>query len=208
MNGPGRKVFTHARLAALAGVKPGRLRYWESTGLVHSLTAEQSVRGSYDVRLYDFNQALTVLALAELRRENISLQHLRQIVDHLRERKYEVSEVRFGLAGQRLFFQAPDGEWEDLRDPRQIILSEVLDLRPLRQKLATAAARDRKAARAQSEKRRGALGSKSLVAGTRVPVATVKRLLDHGYSTDEVTAAYPSLTREDVAAVRAGALTA
>ena len=40
------------------------------------------------------------------------------------------------------------------------------------------------------------------VAGTRIPVTAVKAYLDAGCSTDDVIAAYPDLSRQDVDAVR------
>ena len=61
------------------------------------------------------------------------------------------------------------------------------------------------AAVGQTEKRRGAMGSKELVAGTRVPVATIRRYLDRGVDVAEVLEAFPVLEREDVEAVRASA---
>lgn len=194
-----RAIFTHQRLAELAGVRPNRLRYWERSGLVQALV-QPSMRGRGSVRLYGYTEALTVLVLASLR-ENISLQHIRQIVNHLRERQFSVPEVRFALAGTRVFFQTPDGAWEDVRDPAQIVLHETLDLRPLRAKLQRAVQRSA-ATYGETERRRGARGSKPLVAGTRVPVEAVQRYLDRGISVNEILEAYPALTEDDVKRVR------
>ena len=202
-----RLMFTHAHLAELADVKPARLRYWESTGLVEASASEESVRGRHVVRLYDFKAALTVLALAALRHEHVTLQHLRQIVAHLRQRDFDVPEVKFALAGPRVFFQTPDGEWEDVRDPAQIVLHQTLDLRLLRARLARALERS-ELAHGQTERRRGALGSKPVVAGTRVPVDAVRRYLERGYSSDQIITAYPSLTEADIDAIRTGAVPA
>lgn len=46
-------------------------------------------------------------------------------------------------------------------------------------------------------------GGKAVVAGTRVPVFMVHARLESGWTEDEVRQAYPRLTAEDVAAVRA-----
>jgi uncharacterized protein (DUF433 family) len=148
------------------------------------------------VRLYTYSEALTVLVLASLR-ENISLQHIRQIVSHLRERQFGVPEVRFALAGPRVFFQTPDGKWEDVRDPNQIVLHETLDLRPLRAKLQSATQRAADSY-GRTEKRRGARGSKPLIAGTRVPVEAIQRYLERGIPVSEILEAYPALNESDV----------
>ncbi|MGH3754669.1 MAG: DUF433 domain-containing protein [Pseudonocardiaceae bacterium] len=52
------------------------------------------------------------------------------------------------------------------------------------------------------ERRRGALGNKQVLAGTRVPVETVRRYLDHGRSTAEILHSFPVLSEEDIEAVR------
>jgi uncharacterized protein (DUF433 family) len=46
------------------------------------------------------------------------------------------------------------------------------------------------------------MGSKPLVAGTRVPVATVQRYLDAGKSIEDVLAAFPVLEKADVEVIR------
>ena len=199
---PDQVVFTHTRLADLANVKPGRLRYWETSGLVHAVV-QPSTRGRGSVRLYSYTDALTVLVLASLR-ESLSLQQIRQIVDHLRKREFDVPEIRFAFAGQRVFFQTPDGVWEDGRQRDQIVLSGTLDLRILRTRLDGAAARSENAV-GKTERRRGALGSKPLVAGTRVPVAAVVRYLERGTPVEEILAAYPALTEDDVNGIRPAA---
>jgi DNA-binding transcriptional MerR regulator len=197
-------MFTHAKLAEMADVKPNRLSYWERSGLVHAHEGEG--RGSRKVRLYDYQDALTVLILAELR-EVVSLQHIRQIVAHLRDRRFDVPEVKFATAGKRVFFQLPDGAWEDVRDPSQIVLHQTLDLRPLRARLAAAGAR-RSEDVGRVERRRGARGSQPLVAGTRVPVAAVQRFIAAGASQERILEAYPALMEEDVEVIRSLPVTA
>ncbi|MGH3889364.1 MAG: DUF433 domain-containing protein [Pseudonocardiaceae bacterium] len=71
----------------------------------------------------------------------------------------------------------------------------------LRQRIAQGARRD-EALVGKVEHRRGALGNKPLLAGTRVPVETVQRYLAAGRSTDDVLEAFPMLTAGDVEAVR------
>ena len=192
-------MFTHSRLAELAGVSAKRLSYWEESGLIRARTTG-AMRGKRVVRLYGYSDAFTVLILAALR-ERVSLQHIRQIVRHLRERDFQVPEVRFAVVGPRVFFQTPDGEWEDVRDPMQIVISETLDLRPLRARLDRSNERDEQQL-GKVERRRGALGSQPLIAGTRVPVSAVERYLARGASVERILTAYPGLTAEDVTSVK------
>lgn len=195
-------MLTRARVAGLSDVSERRLSYWEQTGLLHS-TVETRIAGNRRIRLYDFQDAMTALVLSALR-ERVSLQHVRQIVAHLRELRYGVTEVKFAIAGNRVHFQLPDGTWGDMVDPGQIVLHEVLDLQPLRAKVLNAGRREAEQA-GQVERRRGVHGSKPVFAGTRVPVKAVLAYIERGRSNDEILAAYPALTPADLEAARATA---
>jgi uncharacterized protein (DUF433 family) len=150
---------------------------------------------------------MSLLIAAALRQKGVSLQHIRVIVEHLRSRGYPepLTQVPFAVVGDRVYFQHEDGTWEgDLR-PDQAIIHEVLELVPLRARIREAEQRERETV-GHVEKRRGAMGSKPVIAGTRVPVATVQRFLSSGRTVDDVLRAYPQLERADIeAAARAAA---
>lgn len=155
-------VFTEARVRALAGVGYRQLRYW-ARDLVPP-AVERQVGRRRGVRLYDLDGVLTVMILADLKRRGHSLQHLRQIAAHIGERGLHFSELRFATSGSRVHFQAPDGTWQDA-ERSQLIDPEVVPLSPLREQVNRARTRD-PATVGRVERRRGALGSKPLVAGT------------------------------------------
>ncbi len=194
-------VFTEKRVRALAGVTQNQLRYW-ARDLVRP-AIDRQVGHRRGVRLYDFNGALMVMILAELKARGKSLQHLRQVAAHIERDGLRFSELRFATAGGRVHFQRPDGSWQDADRP-QTIDAEVVPLDPLRARLRRSVQR-RADSVGRTERRRGTLGSKNVVAGTRVPVATVERYLERGVGVDEVLEAFPTLKREDVEAVRASA---
>src|SRR5262249_49385787 len=195
-------AVTRDRAAELAGLSVRQVEYWSTTGLIkptvcHRLTSHRQVR------LYGFLDLMALMVAAELRKRGVSLQHIRMIVAHLRDRGYEapLTELRFATEGQRVYFQHPDGFWESGAAPDQMVLPQVLDLRPLRARLARIGERD--ASRiGRVERRRGVLGSKPVLGGTRVPVETVRRYLESGRSVDDILRAFPVLERDDVEAVR------
>lgn len=192
-------MLTRARIARLSSVTERRLDYWERTGLLRS-TVEEGLTGNRRTRLYGFQDAMTAMVLASLR-EQVSLQHIRQIVDHLRRLRYSVTEVEFALVGNQVYFQTPDGDWGGVKDPGQIVLHQVLDLRPLRSAVLNAGRRGDDE-RGRIERRRGVHGSKPVIAGTRIPVRAVRAYLVAGKSDAEILAAYPSLSLEDLETVR------
>jgi DNA-binding transcriptional MerR regulator len=192
--------FPDTRARQLAQVSMRRLRYWEETGLVvPSIRRQLSPKNT--VRLYSFQDLLALLVVAELRTErDMSLQHIRRVVEHLRSRGYgaPLREVKFATLGGEIYFQHPDGSWEgDLR-PDQRVLEKVLHLDPLRARIARAA--ERRADEAgQVVKKRGVHASAPVFAGTRIRVSTVQEYLRHGYDTDAILEAFPDLQAADVA---------
>jgi len=192
-------MLTRTRIARLSSVTERRLDYWEKTGLLHS-TVNEGLTGNRRTRLYGFEDAMTAMVLAALR-EHVTLQHIRQIVDHLRRIQYRVTEVSFALIGTQVYFQTPDGDWGGAEDPGQVVLHQVLDLRPLRTAVLNAGRR-REDEHGLIERRRGVHGSKPVIAGTRIPVRAVQAHFEAGRSDEDILKAYPSLTPEDLATVR------
>jgi hypothetical protein len=98
-------------------------------------------------------------------------------------------------------FQREDGTWEGGLHPDQIVLHQVLNLRLIRDRIAEGLQRDR-SQHGRTKRRRGALASKPVLAGTCIPVDTVRRYLEAGRSTADVLEAYPDLTEADIEALR------
>jgi DNA-binding transcriptional MerR regulator len=82
-------AFPDTRARQLAGVSMRRLRYWEETGLVVP-SIQRRLGPKSTVRLYGFADLLSLLVVAELRTErDMSLQHIRRVVEYLRARGYQ-----------------------------------------------------------------------------------------------------------------------
>ncbi|MBJ7596520.1 MAG: DUF433 domain-containing protein [Candidatus Dormibacteraeota bacterium] len=57
-------------------------------------------------------------------------------------------------------------------------------------------------------RQRGLLGSKPVIAGTRIPLASIQRLAADGATASQIGELYPDLTDEDIrAALAAGSVT-
>ncbi len=176
-----------------------QLDYWHRTGLIGP-SVDRRLTPGRRVRLYGFVDLLALMVAAELREHRISLQHIRAIVDHLRARGYDqpLTQLVFATRGRRVYFQHDDGTWESDIAPDQLVLSEVLNLKPLRRRIADGLKRD-EADVGHVERRRGALGSKPVLAGTRVPVETVRRYLDAGRTVERRSrACAPPLREGDI----------
>lgn len=196
-------VSVPSKLAAeIARISERQVSYWEQKNVARPTVVASPRDSMRRVRLYDYTEMMSLMIAAELRDRKVSLQHIRQVVEHLRERGYDrpLTDVEFATVGSELYFRHPDGTWEGGLRPDQIVIHQVLNLEPLRTRLLEGIQRPADSV-GTIERRRGAHGSKPLLGGTRVPVDTVRRYLAAGRSEDQVLAAFPSLTKADVRAV-------
>ena len=191
------------RAAQLAGITMKQLRDWEKTGLVvPSVRQEISPRNT--VRLYSFQDLVELLVVAELRhRPGISLQHVRRLVSYLSTLDFAapLRELKFATRGKEIYINFPDGTWSGDPYPDQIIFRHAIALQDVAAKIGRVRDREPETA-GQVTSRRGVHRSKPVLAGTRIPVATVQRYLDAGYDTAAIIREYPSLTPADVDAAR------
>lgn len=196
-------AFPDSSAAKIAGVSLRRLRYWEENGLV-TPSIKRQLSPHNTVRLYSFQDLLSLLVVSVLRTErDMSLQHIRRVVKHLRSRGYEapLRELRFATVGHEIYFQHPDGAWEGDVRPDQIVLEKTIHLDPLRARIDAATARPANDA-GRVVRRRGVHGSKPIFAGTRIPVAAVQNYLQAGYEPEAIIEEYPSLTQADIEAAK------
>lgn len=195
-------AVTRDTAAKIARLSLRQVDYWAKTDLVPA-SIDGALGARQHIRLYSYLDLLALSVAAELKRRGVSLQHIRQIVRHLKARGYDrpLTQLTYATIDNQLYFQREDGTWEGGLRPDQIVLHEVLNLRPLRDRITEAVQRDHTQL-GRTERRRGTLGSKPVLAGTRIPVDTVRRYLLAGRSNADVLEAYPDLAEADIEAVR------
>ncbi|MFZ5851976.1 MAG: DUF433 domain-containing protein [Actinomycetota bacterium] len=201
---------TPERAAEIAGVTLRQVDYWDRTGLV-SPSVRREISPRNVVRLYGFADLVELYSVGQLLRQNITLQHVRSAVEHLRAEgiRNPLREVVFATHGREIYFQRPDGSWAGGHLPDQIVIRQFLPLEEIR-----AAVRQR--ARSQRSRRdvgrivrkRRVHGSQPVLAGTRVPVEAVAAYLERGYDDARILRAYPLLEPADIEAVRETLVTA
>jgi uncharacterized protein (DUF433 family) len=190
------------RARELARITMRQLRYWEKTGLVVPSIRRQISPGK-TVRLYGFEDLLELLVAAELRhRPGISLQHIRRIIEHLRQRdiRAPLREVRFATHGKHIYIQFPDGNWSGDPLPDQLIIQQAVALNLVSARILERVSQRDPDDAGRIVKRPGVLGGKPVFAGTRIPVGTVQRYLQAGYDADAILEEYPSLKPADIEA--------
>lgn len=195
-------AVTRDTAAKTARLSLRQVDYWAKTGLIPA-SIDGAVSAGRRVRLYSFLDLLALSVAAELKQRGVSLQHIRQIVRHLKARGYDrpLTQLTYATVDKQVYFQCEDGTWEGGLRPDQIVLHEVLNLKPIRDRIAQGVHRDSDQV-GRTERRRGAVGNKPVLAGTRIPVDTVRRYLLAGRSNADVLEAYPDLAEADIDAVR------
>lgn len=177
---------------------------WVKHGVVTVDTERQL--GSRRVRLFSFPNLVEAKTAAWLR-DKTSLQLIRKIVERLRSEDLErplaevkVAVIESGRSGPLVVVvQRSDGAWEHGADGQQIMRVTV-PLHRFAEELNRSAEKERRRTltAGQVERRRGRLGSVPVLAGTRVPTETIRRLTAAGWSTDRILKNYPGLGRSDI----------
>jgi uncharacterized protein (DUF433 family) len=189
--------FTEAQAARLTGVSLRQLRYWAGDGFfAPSLTTP-------GLHLYNFRDLVSLKVLNQLRnKEAIPLQELRRTkkkLSDLGERLW--GETTLYVFGKRVVFHNPaTGRLEEaatgqgvLKIPLKIMTGDV-------QKAVDAMRQRSPESIGQIERKRGVVQSQPIIAGTRIPVASVRAFAEAGYSPEAIRKQYPSLTIADIKA--------
>ncbi len=195
-------AFTAERVRTLTGLTLRQLQYWdEQRFIVPALTAR---KGRGRKRLYSFRDLVSLRVAAQLRSLGISLQQIRKVHAHLQNLDYRqpLAELRFFVSGGRLYFE----EARTIRSGRrqeQVVASYVVPLGEIAQGLASQVAKAHDRRSGEIERRRGTLGGQPVIKGTRITVASIKRLARDGASRAEIRQLYPDLKPADIRAALA-----
>lgn len=192
--------FTEAQAARLTGVSLRQLRYWADDGFFAPSLATPDLP---HLRLYSFRDLVSLKVLNQLRnKEKIPLQELRRTKRRLSELGERLwGETTLYVFGKRVVFHNPaTGRLEEaatgqgvLKIPLKVVTGDI-------QKAVDAMRQRRPEAIGKIERTRGVVQYKPVIAGTRIPVASIRAFAEAGYSHEAIREQYPSLTIGDIKA--------
>jgi uncharacterized protein (DUF433 family) len=191
------QAFTADRARTLTRLSLRQLQYWDEQGFISpGLTAR---KGRGRKRLYSFRDLVSLRVAGQLRNLGISLQQIRKVHAHLRKLDYRepLAQLQFFVSNGRLYFQEANTIRAGRR-PEQVLASYVIPVGEIAHGLAGQIAKLRERRPGQIERRRGTLGGQAVIKGTRVTVASIKRLAQDGASQAEILEMYPDLKPADV----------
>lgn len=196
-------AFTADQVMKLTGLTLRQLAYWDNLGFFQPQYAAEDRRLPY-ARIYSFRDVVGLRTLSVLKSEyKCSLPHLRQVAEELsRHSEAPWSEITLYVLNRKVHFKEPDtGRVRGVVDGQYVMLpirSVMEDIRNAADKL-----RQRNIEQiGRIEKHRYISHQAEVISGTRIRVATIQHFIEAGYSTDQILREYPTLTAEDVDAVR------
>jgi uncharacterized protein (DUF433 family) len=195
-------AFTTDTVSRLTGLSTRQLHSWDRKRFFIPAFADPQRRRPYS-RVYSFKDIVSLRTIAELLRRGVSFSDLWKVRGFFEADDNESwSNRSFYVVGNRVFFQHQEAIIAT-RPLGQVAEATILEIGPI----ARATAEDVKKLTERGEDEYGQVTKDRLImrgapiiAGTRIPTATIAWFVDHGYNTDEILREFPRLTWKDIQA--------
>lgn len=194
-------AFSVDNVIRLTGLTRNQLQYWDKLGFFPPQYASENRRSPYS-RVYSFRDVVGLRTLSLLRNEQkISFQKVRNFAGTLANYDTSLwSQSQVYVLRGDLYVGRPEGEFaeniEGQLAPVVFLDSVIGEIRRGMDEL-----RQRGPAQiGKISKNRFVARNAATLEGTRIPVATIKRYSEAGFSVSEIIDEYPSLTEEDIKA--------
>jgi uncharacterized protein (DUF433 family) len=198
------QAFSEEHVSRLTGLTRGQLRSWDRDGFFAPHFAYKDRHAAYS-RVYSFQDAVGLRTLSVLMTKyHVSLQELKKVAKELVRRGYSHwAEVNLYVVKKQVHFNKPgtsdvEGVWDG-----QLAMVPVIDVihdvedrvRELKMRKSDQLGK--------LERNKHVVRNATVVAGTRIPTAAIRRFHDAGYSIEQIQVQYPTLTIEDIKAALA-----
>jgi uncharacterized protein (DUF433 family) len=198
------QAFTEDHVIRLTGLSRSQLRAWDRIGFFRPNYAYEDRHQPYS-RIYSFQDVVGLRTIALLRQQyRISLQQLRKVATELIARGFgHWAEIKLYVVKGQVHFRRPgsddvEGVWDG-----QLAMVPVIDvIQDVEERVHHLRQRTPEQ-RGHVERHKFVVRNASVVAGTRIPTAAIRRFREAGYSVDGIIRQYPTLTKEDVEAALA-----
>jgi uncharacterized protein (DUF433 family) len=193
------QAFGEEHVEKLTGLTKWQLRRWDRRGFFEPQYAHEDRHVPYS-RIYSFKDVVGLRTIAVLMKEHgVSLQELRRVATELVRRGYDHwADLKLYVLNRQVHFQEPgspdvEGVWTG-----QLAMVPIISvIEDLETRIAALNKRDTSQI-GQVEKRKHIAHNSSVIAGTRIPTAAIKRFHEAGYSVEAILKQYPTLSKGDV----------
>ena len=197
-------AFTEEHVERLTGLTKWQLRRWDNAGFFQPRYAYADRFAPYS-RIYSFKDVVGLRTIAVLMKEyRVSLQSLKKTAEELVRRGYDNwVTLKLYVLKRQVYFQRPgtkdaEGVWTG-----QLAMIPIIDvIHDVEGRVKELKKRDPNKI-GHVEQHKHIVRNAPVVAGTRIPTATIRRFHEAGYSKDQILREYPTLTLADVNAALA-----
>lgn len=195
-------AFSEEDVERLTGITIHQLRYWDRSPRFFAPSLAYEDRRASHSRVYSFRDVVCLKIINAIRNESkVPLQHLRDVKQRLLHLGEDLwTKTTLYILNKRVVFYNPDTDQkEDISG--QLVLEIPLRVVSGNMEKAVRSLRERPSeAVGKIEKHRGTAANKAVIAGTRIPVKSIKAFHKAGYSIDQIREQYPILTETDIKA--------
>lgn len=193
-------AFSEDHAARLTGCTKSQLRNWDKEGLYSPTYGRGSPREAFS-RIYSFRDIVALRVLSVLRNTHrVPLARLRDVGEMLSSYGDDRwTAVRLYALNGDVVWRGPGGDQAENVVDHQNVMPEVM------QAIIAETSRDidRMMVRdpdkvGKIERSRHNNQNQPVIGGTRIPVATIQRFADAGYTTAQILEEYPDLTQSDI----------
>jgi uncharacterized protein (DUF433 family) len=196
------ETFSEETTSRLTGVSIRQLRYWDDDGFFSPSLGYENRSASYS-RLYSFRDIVSLKVLNTLRNDaKVPLQHLRGVKDKLLALGDALwAGTTLYVHAKRVVFVNPETDALEEVVSGQGLLQIPLQVASSNMRDAINRLKERKPDEiGKFERKRKIAYNQLVIAGTRIPVESVKAFAAEGYSVERIKLEYPTLTEEDIRA--------
>jgi len=195
------KAFGAEHVMRLTGLSKTQLRYWDTTGFFEPAYAFVDRRSPYS-RIYSFKDVVGLRVLSVLRKDHkVPLTRLRHTASALSQySKTPWSDLVLYVLNKHVYFDEPEtGKVRGVLNMQYTTFPLISIIEDIRNK--SLQLRERTESQfGQIEKHRFIAHNARVIAGTRIPINTIRRLHDAGYESAQIKTEYPTLTDADIEA--------
>jgi len=195
-------AFSEEQIERIVGLTKGRLRYWAKTDFFRPTFAGDNPRAPFS-RFYSFRDMVALRTLEMLRVQNsVPLQHLRKVAEKLAHLKSDlwIRTTLFVVHREVVFINPESGQPESVLSGQYVLGIPLAKVIEDTKRDVVSFTRRREGTFGRITRTRGVVHNRPVIAGTRIPVASVVRLREDGFSDEEIIAEYPDLTTADIQA--------
>jgi uncharacterized protein (DUF433 family) len=194
-------AFSEDHVERLTGLTKAQLRSWDRAGFFAPRYAYEDRQAPYS-RIYSFQDVVGLRTIALLMKQyRVSLQGLKKVTQELMTRGFaHWADVKLYVLKRQVYFRAPESnEVEGVWDG-QLAMVPIIDvIHDLEVRVRDLQKRDASQL-GHVERHKHVVRNSSVLAGTRIPTAAIRRYKEAGYSVEQIVKQYPALTVEDVQA--------